>query len=135
MDRTEREFYLRTWWPSIDSRWPILQQDEDSQILILGSESCVVSPLGSRGSGRTGQHREHKEIKLGSNSRAAKLSWLTSKQGFRSRGTSWAEVEYLTQTDPPLPLTYLDGVCDTDKVQCAVGKGLGLKTTVLRTSI
>lgn len=91
----------------------------------------MVSPLGSRGRGRTGQHREHKEIIP----EQQKLPWLTQKQGFRSHGTSWAEAEYLAQTDPPLPLTCLDGVYDTDKVQCTVGKGLGLKTTEVRTSI
>ena len=48
MDCMEHEFYLRTWWPSTDSRWPILQQDEDSQILILGSES-VWCPLWGAG--------------------------------------------------------------------------------------
>ena len=83
MDCMEREFYLRTWWPSTDSRWSVLQQDEDSQILILGSESCVVSPLGSRGNGRTGQHREHKEIKLGSNSRAAEVAMVDSEAGIQ----------------------------------------------------
>lgn len=82
MDSMEHEFYLRTWWPSTDSRWPILQQDEDSQILILGSESCVVSPLGGRGSGRTGQHREHKEI-MGSNSRAAEVVMVDLQAGIQ----------------------------------------------------
>lgn len=77
MDCMKHEFYHRQ-----IAGWPILQQDEDSQILILGSESCVVSPLGGRGSCRTGQHREHQEI-MGSNSRAAEVVMVDLQAGIQ----------------------------------------------------
>ena len=118
----ECEFYLRSWWPSVDGRWPILQQDEDTRVLILGSESCVDLPLW--GSGRTAQ-RTHQEIKLGSSPRAAEFVMAESQARIRKPRSILAEVQCLTETDPPILLTNLGCVYDTGQVQHIVGRGQG----------
>lgn len=65
----ECEFYLRSWRPTADGRWPILQQDEDG--LIFGSEPWVV-PLSWE---VTGQHRVQQAIEWGQIPEQQNLSW------------------------------------------------------------
>lgn len=107
MNCMECEFYLRSWWPSVDGRWPILQQDEDTRVLILGSEPCVDLPL--RGRGRTAQ-RTHQEIKLGSNPRAAEFVMVESQARIRKPrsilGRSW-----MSHRDRPTDSVDQPGLC------------------------
>lgn len=122
----ECEFYLRSWWPSADSRQPILEQDADSWVLILSSGSCVAPILWEVAE----QHRVHQEIKLGSNPRAAEFVMVESQTGIQKPWSILGRSEHRLELDWLLLLTNLRCVYDAGQLQCVVGKDR-LKTSVV----